>query len=243
MLWPEAKIEESEKADSCRELNPGHLSGCQACNWGIQYHLCSTYSGLWGLIVVWLVWLVISGRAPVAQARDVLGLTPGDCWPFIILWNSFVPLYILSYLVANIQHTIRAYHMLWKDTTEPTIELICLHSAAWATALIYTKGPMTAAAKNGYSGGEVPGVLHTANMQEFIGYIADVTQCNIVTELLNMASLTSITETCKCLHWFKVVLLVPPNTKTDDIHKPSHSRECNQWKHELGEENIAVFLW
>ena len=28
------------------------LSGCQVYNWGIQYHLCSTYRGLWGLVVV-----------------------------------------------------------------------------------------------------------------------------------------------------------------------------------------------
>ena len=37
------------------------LSGCQVCDWGIQYHLCSTYRGLWGLVVVRLSWL--SGRA------------------------------------------------------------------------------------------------------------------------------------------------------------------------------------
>ena len=53
------------------------LSGCQVCDWGIQYHLCSTYRGLWGLVVVRLLWL--SGRALAAQARDVLGSTPGDC--------------------------------------------------------------------------------------------------------------------------------------------------------------------
>ena len=53
------------------------LSGCQ--NWGIQYHLCSTYRGLWGLVVVWLSWL--SGRALVVQARGVLCSTPGNCRP------------------------------------------------------------------------------------------------------------------------------------------------------------------
>ena len=36
------------------------LCGCQVCDWGLQYHLCSTYRGLWGLVVVWLLWL--SGR-------------------------------------------------------------------------------------------------------------------------------------------------------------------------------------
>ena len=34
------------------------LSGCQFatdfCDWGIQYHLCSTYRGLWGLVVIQL---------------------------------------------------------------------------------------------------------------------------------------------------------------------------------------------
>ena len=30
------------------------LSGCQVCNWGIQYHLRITYRGLWELVVVWL---------------------------------------------------------------------------------------------------------------------------------------------------------------------------------------------
>ena len=44
------------------------LSGCQVCDWGIQYHLCNTYKGLWGLVVVWLSWL--SGRALVASARS-----------------------------------------------------------------------------------------------------------------------------------------------------------------------------
>ena len=42
------------------------------------------------------------------------------------------------------------------------------------------------------------------------------------------------------MHWFKVVLPVSENTKTDDIHKPSHSRECSQWKHDLGKKNIAI---
>ena len=56
------------------------LSGCQVCDWGIQYHLCSTHRGLWGLVVVQLSWL--SGRALVAQARDILGSILGDCRPF-----------------------------------------------------------------------------------------------------------------------------------------------------------------
>ena len=36
-----------------------------------------TYRGLRGLVVVRLLWL--SGRALVAQAKGVLGLTRGDC--------------------------------------------------------------------------------------------------------------------------------------------------------------------
>ena len=31
------------------------LSGCQVSNWGIQYHLCSTYWGLWELVAVQLL--------------------------------------------------------------------------------------------------------------------------------------------------------------------------------------------
>ena len=58
------------------------LSGCQLCDWGIQYHLCSKYRELWGLVVVQLSWL--TGRALVAQARDVLGSTPSDCHYFSI---------------------------------------------------------------------------------------------------------------------------------------------------------------
>ena len=50
---------------------------------GIQYYLCSRcIGGLWGLVVVRLPWL--SGRGLAAQARDVLGSTPGSCWPFSI---------------------------------------------------------------------------------------------------------------------------------------------------------------
>ena len=51
------------------------LSGCQGCDWGIQYQVYSTYRGLWELVVVQLSWL--SSRALVAQARDVLGSTAG----------------------------------------------------------------------------------------------------------------------------------------------------------------------
>lgn len=43
----------------------------------IQYHLWST---LWGLVAVRLSWL--SARALVAQARGLLGWTPGDSQPF-----------------------------------------------------------------------------------------------------------------------------------------------------------------
>ena len=43
------------------------LSGSQVCNWGIQYHLCSTYRGLWELVVVWLS--KFSGRALASQAK------------------------------------------------------------------------------------------------------------------------------------------------------------------------------
>ena len=64
------------------------LSGCRVRDWGIQYHLCSIHRGLWGLVVVRLLWL--SGRALAAQARGVLGSTPGGCWPFS-LSSIFVP--------------------------------------------------------------------------------------------------------------------------------------------------------
>ena len=56
------------------------LSGCQVCDWGIQYHLCSKYRGLWRLVVIQLLWL--SDRALVAQARGVLGSIPGGSQPF-----------------------------------------------------------------------------------------------------------------------------------------------------------------
>ena len=65
------------------------LSGCQVCDWGIQYHLSSTYRGLWGLVVVQLSWL--SGRALAAKAR---GIYPGfDSWqlPASIFKKDFSP--------------------------------------------------------------------------------------------------------------------------------------------------------
>ena len=36
-----------------------------------------------------------------------------------------------------------------------------------------------------------------------------------------------------------MALLDPENTKTDNIHKPSHSRECSQWKRDLGKEEYC----
>ena len=49
--------------DSQTTTNPytTFYSVCQVCDWGIQYHLCSTCRGLLGLVVVWLLWH--SGRA------------------------------------------------------------------------------------------------------------------------------------------------------------------------------------
>ena len=53
-----------------------HEARCfQHLKW--EKSLCSIHRGLWGLVVVRLLWL--SGRALVAQAGGVLGLTPGDC--------------------------------------------------------------------------------------------------------------------------------------------------------------------
>ena len=62
-----------------RVLTAHTLSGCQVCDWGIQYHLCSIHidRGLWGLVVTRLSWL--SGKALAAQARGVLGSTPRGC--------------------------------------------------------------------------------------------------------------------------------------------------------------------
>ena len=53
------------------------LSGYQVRDWGIQYHLCSTYRRLLGLVIVRRSCL--SGRALVAQARGVLSSPPDDC--------------------------------------------------------------------------------------------------------------------------------------------------------------------
>ena len=64
------------------------LSSCQVCDWGIQYHPCSIYRGLWGLVVVQLSWL--SGRALAAQARGVLGSTPSDCRLFHFLYFHLI---------------------------------------------------------------------------------------------------------------------------------------------------------
>ena len=53
------------------------LSGCRVCDWGIQWHLCSTYRGLWGLVVV------------VAQCQNkpgARGLILSDCRLFTLLY-------------------------------------------------------------------------------------------------------------------------------------------------------------
>ena len=65
------------------------LSGCQVCDWGIQYHLCSTYrEGCEGWWVVWLLWL--SGRA-LMQVRGFLGLTPG-----LLAFFTFLNFHLLT---------------------------------------------------------------------------------------------------------------------------------------------------
>ena len=74
------------------------LSGCQVCSWAIQYHLCSTYRGLLGIVVVQLS--LLSGRTLAAQARGVLGLTPGGCQPFH--FPLFSPHNINSFIHHNI---------------------------------------------------------------------------------------------------------------------------------------------
>ena len=88
------------------------LSSCQVCNWGIQYHLCRTHRGLWGLVVVRLSWL--SGRALAAQARGVLGLTPGNCWLFHFCLKTSN--FLCSHIRLQFEHH----------------EVITLHAHAWS---------------------------------------------------------------------------------------------------------------
>ena len=56
------------------------LSGCQVYNQGIQYHVCSTYRGLW-------VWWLSGCRSSVTDhwqvKSDVLGLILTNCWPHL----------------------------------------------------------------------------------------------------------------------------------------------------------------
>ena len=58
-----------------------------------SHNLCSSYRGLWKLVVVRLS--LLSGRTLAAQTRGVLGLMLGDCWPFYLplFWpqNSLIP--------------------------------------------------------------------------------------------------------------------------------------------------------
>ena len=65
----EVKIEESEKAGSRQESN------CQ-CS---ATELCTATGQPPALTILYMC----SGKAPVAQARGVLGSTPGDCRPFL----------------------------------------------------------------------------------------------------------------------------------------------------------------
>ena len=52
-------------------------------------------------------------------------------------------------------------------------------------------------------------------MQEFIGYIADVTHCNIVTELETLTSETTETHACTDSKWSYLFLKTPkPMTYT-----------------------------
>ena len=85
------------------------LSGCLVCDWGIQYHLCSTYRGLWGLVVVGWSWL--SGREHwmAAQARGVLSSTSDNFQFFIFLYFvSKCPLYLYKV-------TIQQFRLSWQS--------------------------------------------------------------------------------------------------------------------------------
>ena len=64
----EAKIEESEKASSRRELNPGFSTTC-----AVHIEDC----GGW-----WLSGCHSSVAEDWRLKPDVLGTFPGDCWPF-----------------------------------------------------------------------------------------------------------------------------------------------------------------
>ena len=75
----------------CLSHTPGSHSVC-AVRTQLESSICSTYGGLWGLVVVRLSWL--SGRALAVEARGVLGSTsPGMCsgnnlWHFsFTLWK------------------------------------------------------------------------------------------------------------------------------------------------------------
>ena len=66
---------------------------------------CATDRGLWGLVVVWMLWL--SGRALAAQARGVLGSTPCDATLFNL--PLFSPRFIYWHVCLSLETN------LWMD--------------------------------------------------------------------------------------------------------------------------------
>ena len=74
------------------------LSGCQVCDWGIQYHLCSTYRGLWGL---WLSGCHGSVAQPRNRSMVTRPLSSWECgvWArdYSVQWSSAVISYVRSH--------------------------------------------------------------------------------------------------------------------------------------------------
>ena len=102
--------------------------------------------GLWGLVVVRLSWL--SGRALAAQARGVLGSTPGDCRPFHFPLfsphnnlNSFMAYSVLANLLKEKILTFFLPAQWAELSPENLVELVLMGSGlqiSWKLAVVST---------------------------------------------------------------------------------------------------------
>ena len=76
MFSPKNSLYSNEGSDSTYRV------AARCANEASQPHLCSTYWGLWGLVVVRLLYIAQWQSTGCTTQVSCMGLIPGDCWPF-----------------------------------------------------------------------------------------------------------------------------------------------------------------
>ena len=117
--WSEVRVSET------RMVNIVSFSKCIL--------MICTHRGLWGLVVIWLLWL--SGRALAAQTRGVLGSTPGSCRLFTFLYFHLITSKFIYTVCVWCWGSFHLVFSVWWHSSDKDRHQGYLRSTGWRSLL------------------------------------------------------------------------------------------------------------